>query len=191
MVHYILAAILLFPACCHGQNQTAVAAPTQIQVEGFEPGDEARFADALKSAMLSGQPVKVTIQSLGGSVFGGLRMIAALNEASRTLHITCHVETYAFSMAAALLQAPGCDSRTMSPYALLLFHGASSQLAGNAQELSNQLEFLNKLNTALATLIASRLGVSVETYLEAVDNRDLTLTGPEALAINAVDRITQ
>ena len=138
------------------------------------PGiDGAQWARELLALDAMGKRrVKVYINSPGGSVIDGYNMCAAM------LHTKCKVDTYCRGMAASMAAvAFMCGrNRCMADYGILMFHDPHG---GENQEL------LDKMSNSLATLIAARSGLTLET-VAAIMGRTTWLDVSQALEIEGL-----
>lgn len=129
------------------------------------------------------------IDSPGGSVYAGMRLIEAMQNAQYGgTRVTCVVPRLAASMAAVILE--GCDERLMGRQATLLFHTASiGGAAGNAWELERLVRELHAINTRIAIFVAGRLGMPLAEYEAHVADRDFWMGYEQALEVHAVDAV--
>lgn len=130
--------------------------------------------------------IEVRINSLGGDVFSGMAIYNALRQSKGD--ITIYIDGVAASIAAiiALCGKP----LLMSPYAKLMLHNVSGGTYGNASELRQTAEQMEKLQTNLATMVAKRLGMTAEEVEKKYfDGQDHWISASEALEMKLVDGI--
>lgn len=139
--------------------------------------------------MKNGQhELHVFIDSPGGSIFDGLRIIRMLSDSG--LYTTCEVQGLAASMAAAILESSACNVRVVHPYSVLMFHEGSVAVMGGLRQ--NDAEAfstaLRAMNRALASVIAPRLGLSLDDYLaRTTGGRQMWIAGIDAVEQHAAD----
>ena len=130
--------------------------------------------------------IEVRINSQGGDVFSGMAIYNALRQSKGD--ITIYIDGVAASIAAiiALCGKP----LLMSPYAKLMLHNVSGGTYGNASELRQTAEQMEKLQTNLATMVAKRLGMTAEEVEKKYfDGQDHWISASEALEMKLVDGI--
>lgn len=130
--------------------------------------------------------IEVRINSQGGDVFSGMAIYNALRQSKGD--ITIYIDGVAASIAAiiALCGKP----LLMSPYAKLMLHNVSGGTYGNASELRQTAEQMEKLQTNLATMVAKRLGMTAEEIEKKYfDGQDHWISASEALEMKLVDGI--
>lgn len=130
--------------------------------------------------------IEVRINSQGGDVFSGMAIYNALRQSKGD--ITIYIDGVAASITAiiALCGKP----LLMSPYAKLMLHNVSGGTYGNASELRQTAEQMEKLQTNLATMVAKRLGMTAEEIEKKYfDGQDHWISASEALEMKLVDGI--
>lgn len=130
--------------------------------------------------------IEVRINSQGGDVFSGMAIYNALRQSKGD--ITIYIDGVAASITAiiALCGKP----LLMSPYAKLMLHNVSGGTYGNASELRQTAEQMEKLQTNLATMVAKRLGMTAEEVEKKYfDGQDHWISASEALEMKLVDGI--
>jgi ATP-dependent Clp endopeptidase proteolytic subunit ClpP len=131
--------------------------------------------------------VTVFIDSPGGDVLAGIRMIDAvvgLKAVRPGVKLQCFAQTAA-SMAFIFFQT-ACDRRVVSSFSLLMSHQASLGVRGKAGEVESRLDLVRQLLTILDNRVAARLGLSVEDYRAKIVN-DWWLVGSKGLDAQAAD----
>lgn len=100
--------------------------------------------------------INIRLNSPGGSIFHGDAIISAIQRSKAEIHT--YNDGFAASMAANIwLAAP---NRHMSKHAKLMVHNAMTIAIGNAQDLKNEMEFLQKLDESLVGILAESTGKS-------------------------------
>ncbi|MCK5358885.1 MAG: ATP-dependent Clp protease proteolytic subunit, partial [Elusimicrobiales bacterium] len=106
-------------------------------------------------------PIFIVINnSPGGSVMEGFRILKAIETSQAPIHVV--VKSYAASMAAAITTlAPHSYAY---PNAIILHHQMSSGGWGNMTEMKEQLKNKLEWERRVATPIAKKMGLSLETF---------------------------
>lgn len=131
--------------------------------KGQEGTTAADFMAALSEAQENhAEAVEVYINSPGGDVQEGLSMYHALQHCP--LPTRCVVEGIAASIAGVI--ALGAERTEIVPYGLFMVHDPFSMNAGNARELRQQAEKLEKVGLSLAGIYARKCGRSTEEVLD-------------------------
>ncbi|MBN8494930.1 MAG: Clp protease ClpP, partial [Burkholderiales bacterium] len=112
------------------------------------------FIDALKAH--AGKKVTLSINSPGGSVFDALAMYNALR--AHGAEITAKVMGVAASAASIIFMAG--DKRVMPENAFLMIHNPLTFAYGNADELRDMAEVLDKIAASLVGIYVTRSGKS-------------------------------
>lgn len=169
---------------------TLSAAPPMVPVEDFTTENIQRTTEQFVDQVAHGvRRVYFHIDSLGGSVFGGMKLIKLVNRARRAgIHTTCLVDGAAMSMAFVFLQA-ACDDRWMTEGSILLAHKGSVGAAGTVEQVQEAASLLRAINKAMASVCASRMGMSVAEFETRVAVHAWVLAWDEALTENAVDNV--
>ena len=151
------------------------------------------MVDQLREA--GGQPVRVRINSPGGSVFEGQAMYSALNSYSPGVI----VQIDALAASAASFVAMAASRIEIAANAMVMIHNAWGGLYGNAAEHEKAAALLRKIDDQLVDQYAARTGqdkdkirewMAAETWMtaeEAVKNGFADVVGQQ-LAVKACVR---
>jgi ATP-dependent Clp endopeptidase proteolytic subunit ClpP len=135
-----------------------------------------------------GQPIKIILNSPGGSVLDGLALYDYIRELRTLGH---QVEVIALGMAASmggvLLQSG--DKRTMGKNAWLLIHEVSTGAIGNISEMEEELEFSKRLQDGIVSILAERSSMTTTQIKRKWKKTDWWLSAQEALELGFVDAI--
>lgn len=133
-------------------------------------------------------PIKVVLNSPGGSVLDGLAFYDFLIDLRKSGH---EVEVLALGMAASMggiiLQAG--SKRTMGANAWLLIHEVSDVVIGNFSEMEDQIEFTKRLQDNLLDILAERSNMTTAQIKRKWKKKDWWLSAKEALELGFVDEI--
>lgn len=131
------------------------------------------------------EEVNIFINSPGGSVFAGMRLVDFL--ATATSKTTNCIVQFAASMAFVITQA--CDNRYVVGSGVLMQHQASYGLRSAPRR--NQQSFISLLDSVLDDMTAlqtRRLGITTSQF-ENMIAHDKWFTAKQAAAANAVDKV--
>jgi ATP-dependent protease ClpP protease subunit len=142
----------------------------------------AASADAfVQQALVQPQALFVYLDTGGGSIEDGLRMVQLLHQRP----YRC-IAQRAHSMGFALLQA--CKYRWVLPAASLMQHQPWVHLEGELPHLQARLAYVAQLEQQLVQLQAVRLGLAAEDFRHRTSH-EWWLTGQMAVAQGAADAI--
>jgi ATP-dependent Clp protease protease subunit len=105
------------------------------------------------------KPFYLFLESPGGSVFAGRRLVNYLQTTDR--QIICVANT-AISMAFVILEA--CPVRLMTNHGVLMSHQIASGAKGSLSEMKAALMLTQKLADLYDGMIAYRMGLTLEAY---------------------------
>ena len=149
--------------------------------EAFEFVQE--FAAAEKDA----SRINIRINSPGGIIEEGLPIYNAINSSKVETH--AYIDGIAYSMAAIIALA--ADTVHIAPNGLFLLHNASGWAAGNAKDFRATADDLDRYDTALATSIVAKTGLTEDVVKEKwFDYEEHLMTAQEAFDNKLVDIIT-
>ena len=151
-------------------------------------GESVIAADFVKEiAVLDADEMAVRINSYGGSVTDGLAIYNALRR--HKARVTVSIDGAAYSIASLIAMAG--DTVEMAENALMMIHAPWSGMRGNAKDLREEADVLDKHAQAMATSYSSKSGKSVEDVLALLtDGDDHWLTAAEAMGEGYVDTVT-
>jgi len=184
MFRGVAAAFLLLSTTCWGATQ-------RYDASLIGPMDGDTLASTYKEILdAPGPEVSLRINSPGGNLLTTMLFIDLVRDriVEKKLHITCVGTGMVASAAAIVLESPVCAERVMEPQAVLMFH--EGYLSGGGPTKQDDREFMRSLNFAVAALIAPRMGMSPEAYLNWIEGGvERWVTSPSALALHFVDRV--
>lgn len=134
--------------------------------------------------MSTEENVYLYLDSPGGSVFAGLRLVEALRSTTKT--VTCVVQEAA-SMAFVITQA--CHKRLITENGLMMQHVASYGLRGQEPNNFSFAQFINRVSKKMDEDQAKRIGLSYDDFRQKVRD-DWWLFGKEAKTANVADDTT-
>lgn len=147
-----------------------------------------RFIQDLNAAAEKNDTIELHINSVGGDVHEGIAIMSAIRDCVKT--VDAYIDGIAYSMAGPI--ALSCDSVKMASNALFMAHSASTFAWGNAVQLREQADVLEKYDDALADAFAKRLDISKDDVKSKYfDGKDHFYTAEEALAEGFVDEVLE
>lgn len=135
------------------------------------------------------QEIVIFIDSPGGNVLDGLRMIEAVRSAKTVrpdLKVKCVVNSAA-SMAFYFLQL-ACDERLVTETAVLMQHQAQIGVQGPVRQLDSKFNLIHAITDWLDKQSAKRLELTVQELREKISN-DWWLIGANAVKEKVADKV--
>lgn len=176
-----------YPIRC--QIRAAESGVTRVDV--FDDiGEGGWFSEGLTAKAFSAQLAKVKgalevhINSGGGDVFDGIAIGNAIR--AHKGPVTTVVDGLAASIASVIAQA-GQD-RVVQPGSMLMIHDAFGMTVGNAAEMRQMAETLDKVSDNIAELYASRSGTGSAASWRDEMRGEKWYTADEAVAAGLADR---
>jgi ATP-dependent protease ClpP protease subunit len=139
----------------------------------------------IDSKLPKGEPIRLVLNTPGGSVMAGKLLIDTLSALDREIQT---LTIFAASMGYNLVQAMG--KRYILPSGVLMSHraavsGVKGQIDG---ELESRVDFYKQITEDLEVQAATRVGVDVDQYKRMIIN-ELWITGAKAVKLNHADEV--
>lgn len=132
--------------------------------------------------------INVRINSYGGSVADGLAIYNALKRHKATKAVTVD----GVAMSSASLVAMAGDTVSMPPTSILMIHAPWGGVMGNAKELRQYADVLDKFSDSMADAYVAKSGMSRADVLSLLkDGEDHYYTGEEAVEAGFADAVTE
>ncbi|MFE3196256.1 head maturation protease, ClpP-related [Nocardia sp. NPDC059240] len=166
-------------------ENTATGVPEVFLYDEIDPywGVSAEsFAREL--AALDVDALTVRINSPGGSVFDGIAIMNSLR--GHRARVTAVVDGLAASAASFIAMA--ADDIVMRPHAELMIHDAFGVCVGDANEMRDLAEQLDRVSNNIASMYAARAGGTAEQW-RAHMHAETWYSAEEAVAAGLADRI--
>jgi ATP-dependent Clp endopeptidase proteolytic subunit ClpP len=154
----------------------------------FEPGTTAKdFLGSLTKATGGDKqtPLNIIINSPGGNVHDGLEMYNALREYANSTAVIVGV-----AASAASFVAMGAARVAINRSAQLMIHLPKTGVYGNATEVQQTAEALEKMGQSIAEIYVAKTGLPKEIVMELMA-AETWMTAEEALAMGFVDEIRE
>ncbi|NKI97548.1 ClpP-like prohead protease/major capsid protein fusion protein [Rhizobacter sp. SG703] len=151
-------------------------------------GDSIAAKDFVQTvAALDAETITVRLNSYGGSVSDGIAIYNALKRHPAT--ITVSVDGIAASIASLIAMAG--DRIEIAENAMLMIHAPWGSMAGNAVELREYADMLDKWSQAMAASYASKTGRSLDEVMAwLTDGKDHWFTAGQAVDEKLADATT-
>jgi len=142
-----------------------------------------------KSGVVRPDPIKLIINSYGGSIYDGLGLISKieyLQENGYEFH--GEVSSYAMSMASAILQV--CKCRYARRYSTILYHTPLSGMQGTLSDLQTSMDETHRLWELMKSISLKHTKMTAEFLDSMYDrNKDFYMTPQQALEYGIIDEI--
>ncbi len=157
------------------------------EISNFDNGvSSAAFVSELNDLKRDYDDIELVINCVGGNVYEGVTIYNAIKQSPQVKR--SRIEGIAASFGALL--AFSTPTNSISKYGRLMTHMASGFAYGNAEEMRKRMEELEAIDVDQASMIATRLGVSVEeARTKYIGSTDRFFTAQEAKAEGLVDSI--
>lgn len=134
------------------------------------------FIADLRAAPATAQNINVEINSPGGDVFAGIAIYNALRNSGKKVNVT----VMGVAASAASLVAMAGDSITMPENTFMMVHNPWGFAAGDAAELRDTADMLDKVGASLVGTYAARTGKPAE-EIKALLDAETWMTAQEAV----------
>jgi ATP-dependent protease ClpP protease subunit len=163
------------------ENKASGAAEVYLYSEiGFWGVTADEFVKDLNK--VKGDTIDLRINSEGGEVFDGITIFNALRNHAATVNVT--VDGLAASAASFIAMAG--DTITMDRGSQMMIHDAQSVAMGNASDMRNVADLLDKASNTIASFYAERAGGTVSDWRKTMAT-DAWYTAEEAVAAGLAD----
>jgi ATP-dependent Clp endopeptidase proteolytic subunit ClpP len=151
---------------------------------GFWGGVTANdFNQQLKN--ITAQTLTIHVNSPGGDVFDGIAILNMLRAHPADKHVV--VDGLAAS-AASFISMAG-NTVTMMPNSMMMIHDASGGCLGNAAEMQQMADLLDKVSDNLASIYATKSGKGTAAEWRDVMRAEQWYTADEAVEAGLADRV--
>ncbi len=133
---------------------------------------------------ISAKDITLTINSPGGSVFDGVAIYNGLR--NHGANITVHVLGVAASIASIIAMAG--DKIIMPENTFMMVHSPLNALRGNAADMREMADLLDKVESSLIATYVARTGLSHE-EIKALLDAETLMTASEAVKLGFADEM--
>lgn len=151
---------------------------------GFDNSEALANQIALLNDSKSSEPILLIIDSPGGAVFGGSKVIAAINGSKRPVYTIC--KGLCASMG-AMIHSYG-TKRLMVDNATLMFHNAAGGVNGNLPQMYARLNYINTFVKKMELNVCRRSGMKYVDYKILIAN-EFWVESSDAVANKFADEI--
>ena len=145
-------------------------------IEDCTPGQFRAFTKNLEP----NEELQISINSPGGSVYGGIAIANMIRQLSANGHkTTAFVEGLAASIASVIMCA--CDKVVLSESSLIMIHNCWSIVQGDANTLRKEADSMDVMNDAIISFYRSKFDLTPET-LKSLMDQETWFSGKEAEA---------
>lgn len=142
----------------------------------------ASFVEELKA--IDAPEIRLHVSSPGGEIFDGLAVYNALR--SHRAKVIVQVDSLAASIASVIAMAG--DRVIMSPHSQMMLHMAQGVACGEASEMREYADFLDKQSANIAGVYAERAGGTVKQWLKVMA-AETWYFADEAVAAGLADEV--
>lgn len=135
-------------------------------------------------AAISTPQIELRVNSPGGSVFDAHAIYNAIER--HPANVTAYVDGMALSAASFIVQA--ADERVMAANALMMIHSAWGISMGNARDMREMADILEKTDGTIVGIYAERSGRS-EDEMRALMEAETWMTAAEAVEAGLADEV--
>lgn len=144
------------------------------------------IAQLLYLDSLNHDPIRIYINSPGGSVIDGLAVIDTINFIKSPVYTICI--GLAASMGAVLLSCGEKGHRTVLPHSRVMIHQVSGGMWGTFSDLKIELEQTERCKKDLYNILAKNLDKDYE-EIERLCDRNNWFIGQEAVDLGIADKV--
>lgn len=151
-----------------------------MKINAFDDEQEAKLKNYKRP------PIKVVVDSYGGSVYDGLGLCSTIASSKTPVH------GYSYSKACSMgfMIIVSCHKRFGHKYSTFMAHQLSSVIGGTNQDIQEDSVRVNELNEMLMKIIVKRTKITKKQLNEK--NRlkqDWFMFGKEALEMGVIDEL--
>lgn len=132
------------------------------------------------------QPIKLIVDSYGGSVYDGLGLVNKITSSVTPVDTYCYSKAMSMGM---LLMISG-RRRYVHEHATIMMHQLSSGAYGTNQDLLEEIKNINELNDMLMKIIRKRTKITKEQIKDKNEHKqDWFVTGKKAIKLGMADEL--
>lgn len=142
-----------------------------------------------KNPLNKDQPIRIVMNSPGGSVFDGFSLMDEIAHLRREGH-RVNIEDYGMAASAAGWIMQAADTRSIGANSWMLIHEPSSETSGKLSSIETDLHFGEQLENQFLQVFADRSKLSVEEIRKHIDGgRDWWIPAKTAKTLGLVDQV--
>ncbi|HGE7088401.1 TPA: head maturation protease, ClpP-related [Klebsiella aerogenes] len=161
-------------------------APAELLIYGYiGEWDEVSSADVVKQLKtITSDTINVRINSYGGSVFTAQAILSSLKR--HPANVTVYIDGIAASAATIIAMAG--DKIIIPSNAMMMIHNPWTFAAGDADELRDIAEMMDKVRDSILAAYSEKTGLSNEQLIELM-NDETWLSADEAVELGFADEL--
>lgn len=136
-------------------------------------------------AQLNVASIDVHLNSPGGEIFDGMAIYEALR--AHPAQVTTYIDSLAASIASVIAMAG--DRIVIAPYGEMMIHDGSGLCIGNAADMLEMAELLDRQSNKIASVYADRAGGTVEEW-RTLMTAETWFSAAEAVAAGLADEVS-
>jgi ATP-dependent protease ClpP protease subunit len=165
------------------KNQANGSAEIMIYDEiGYYAVTAQDFVNELRG--IDADHIDLRLNSPGGSVFDGMAIYNSLKQ--HKAKVTAHIDGLAASIASVIAMAG--DEIVIAKTAQMMIHDASALCIGNAKDMAEMVDLLNKMSDNIAGVYADRAGGDVASWRSAM-SEESWYSADEAVTVGLADSV--
>lgn len=131
-------------------------------------------------------PIKVVVDSYGGTVYDGMGLINSITSSKTPVHGYC----YSKAMSMGMLILISCHKRFVHEFATVMFHQLSGGTGGTNQDIIEDATRINELNNMLMKIVKKRTKITKEQIKDKNEHKkDWFVTGKKAIKLGMADEL--
>lgn len=135
---------------------------------------------------LDADRISLHINSPGGEIFDGIAIMNALR--SHRAQVTTYVDSLAASIASVIAMAG--DRVVMAPHSQMMIHDGSGMCVGNAADMRDMAELLDRQSDNIASVYAERAGGTAKQWRSRME-AETWFTAQEAVEAGLADEVAK
>ncbi|NUS24431.1 MAG: hypothetical protein HOV92_09430 [Streptomyces sp.] len=136
-------------------------------------------------SQLNVSQIDVHLNSPGGEIFDGMAIYEALR--AHSAQVTTHVDSLAASIASVIAMAG--DRIVIAPFGEMMIHDGSGLCIGNAADMVEMAELLDRQSNKIASVYADRAGGTVDEWRERM-RAETWFSAAEAVEAGLADEVS-
>jgi len=142
----------------------------------------ADFLDELKQ--ITADRIDLRLNSPGGEIFDGIAIFNVLRH--HDARVTTYVDSLAASVASVIAMAG--DEIVMQPYSQMMIHDGWGLVVGNAADMNEMADLLDRQSNNIASIYAGRAGGTADEWRDRM-RAETWYFADEAVAAGLADRV--
>lgn len=151
-----------------------------LNINEYDDQQEAKLKNYVR------QPIKLVVDSYGGSVYDGLGLINAMTSSKTPVDTYC----YSKAMSMGMLLLISGRKRYVHEFATVMFHQLSAGTGGTNQDIIEDAARINELNDMLMKIVKRRTKITKEQIKDKNEHKqDWFVSGKKAIKLGMADEL--